>query len=69
MNSAEISLVTKMRSLGAKPVFPEGLTTLEQRRNAVRAALDPVLDVTFAIQNGKRITMAMQFAVAYGEAP
>jgi hypothetical protein len=69
VNSAEISLITKMRSLGAKPNFPDGVTTIEQRRDTVRAALDPVLDVTFAIQNGKRITMAMQFAVAYGEVP
>lgn len=69
MNSAEISLVTKMRALGAKPEFPVGLTTLEQRRDAVRAVLDPLLDVTFTIQNGKRITMAMQFARAYGMVP
>lgn len=69
MNSAEISLITKLLSLGAKPAIPEGLTTVDQRRIAVRAALDPVLEVTFTIQNGKRITMAMQFAAAYGEVP
>lgn len=69
MSTAEMSLITKMRSLGVAPAIPEGLTTIAQRRNAVRAALDPVLEVTFAIQNGKRFTMAMQYAVAYGEVP
>lgn len=69
MNSAEISLVTKLRALGAKPAIPEGLSTVDQRRAAVRAVLDPVLEVTFTIQNGKRITIAMQFAAAYGEVP
>ncbi len=69
MSSAEVSLIAKMRSLGAKPEFPGGLTTLEQRRDAVRAVLDPLLEVTYTIQNGKRITMAMQFAAAYGMVP
>lgn len=69
MTADEISLVTKMRALGAKPQIPDGLSTREQRRDAVRAALDPLLEVTFTIQNGKRITMAMQYARAYGEVP
>lgn len=66
---AELGLLAKLRSLDQKFSPPPGLTTTEERRAAVREALDPWLDVTYAISNGKRITMAMQYARAYGEVP
>lgn len=65
----EITLVSKVRSLGIECSAFDGLTTPEQRRAAVRIAIDPVLEVTFAVRNGKRISMAMQFASVYGEVP
>ncbi len=63
--NAELGLLAKLRSLepGWRP--PEGLSTREQRRDAVRAAVMPWLDVTYTVRNGKRITMAMQFAEVY----
>lgn len=65
----EMALIVKLRALGAHPDIPAGLTTWEQRRDAVKAVLDPVSDVTFAIRNGKRISMAMEYARTYGEVP
>jgi hypothetical protein len=64
----EITLIAKARSLGCQ-INLVGLATVEQRKDIVRAAIDPVLDVTFSLRNGKRITMAMQYAQAYGEVP
>lgn len=64
----EMSLITKLRALGRKCEL-DGLMTLEQRMDLVRAAIDPVLDVTYTVRNGKRITMAMQYADAYGVVP
>jgi hypothetical protein len=64
----EICLVVKLRALGQKCEL-DGLMTLEQRMDLVRAALEPVLDVTYTVRNGKRITMAMQYADAYGAVP
>lgn len=65
----EITLISKVRSLGIQCNAFDGLTTPEQRRAAVRVAIDPVLEVTFSVLNGKRITLAMQFASVYGEVP
>lgn len=66
---AEMSLVTKLRALGIECNAFDGLTTVEQRQERIRAVLDPVLDVTFTVRNGQRITMAMQYADAYGVVP
>lgn len=64
----ELSLILKLRSLGGSVKF-DGLTTIDQRREAVRRALLPVDHITFSVQNGKRITMGVEFARIYGEAP
>lgn len=68
--AAELSLVTKLKSLGANvdQVF-DGLTTPQQRAPKVWAALEPMRDVLFAVRNGKHITLEMQFADAYGTVP
>lgn len=65
----ELALITKLRSLGVMLNAFDGLNTPDQRREIVRAALMPVDDVTYAIRNGKRITIAMRFAEVYGMAP
>lgn len=65
----EISLAVKLKSLGVQCDAFDGLTSPDQRREFFRAALEPVDDVTFAIRNGKRVTMAMEWARIYGEAP
>ena len=67
--NAELGLLAKLRALDQSFALPTGLTTREQRRDAVRAALDPWLDVTYTIRNGRRISMAMQFADVYGTVP
>jgi len=65
----EMALVSKIRSLGIECAAFDGLTTPDQRRQCIRAAIDPVLDVTFTILNGRRLTMAMKYADTYGEVP
>jgi zona occludens toxin (predicted ATPase) len=65
----ELGLIVKLRALNRHFHLDTGITTLEQRRAAVRAAIEPWLEVTYTIRNGKRITMAMQYATAYGEVP
>lgn len=65
----EMCLVVKLKALGIKCNAFDGLTTHEQRREFIRAALLPVDDVTYTVQNGKRITMGVEFARIYGEAP
>ncbi len=65
----EMALITKIRSLRIDCNAFEGLTTPEQRCGVVRKAIEPVLDVTFNIVNGKRITMGMKFADVYGVVP
>lgn len=67
--NAELGLLAKLRALDQSFRPPEGLSTLEQRRDVVRIAIDPWLDVTYAIRNGKRVTMAMQYADVYGVVP
>jgi hypothetical protein len=64
----EMLLVRKLISLDlpCKTVF-EGLTSRDERRDKVREAVKQVPDVTFTIDHGKVITMAMMFARAYGE--
>jgi hypothetical protein len=64
----EISLVSKIRALGIACTLDPLMPILE-RSKLIRAAIDPVLDVTFTIRNGRRITMAMQFADVYGIVP
>lgn len=66
---AELALIAKLRALDNSVRLPAGLTTTEQRREIVRKAIEPWLDVTYTVRNGKRITMAMQYADAYGEVP
>lgn len=66
---AELGLIVKLRALDRNFSIPAGLTPVEQRRELVRAAIEPWLDVTYTIRNGKRITMAMQYADAFGEVP
>jgi hypothetical protein len=65
----EIALVSKLRSLGAECNAFDGLTTIEQRKEAILKAMDTFEGVTYTVRNGKRITMAMQFADVYGEVP
>lgn len=65
----EMCLVVKLKSLGIVCSAFDGLTTHDQRREFIREALMPVDDVTFAVRNGKRITMGVEFARIYGEAP
>lgn len=67
--TAEMLLVSKIKSLGIECNAFDGLTTVEQRMDSVRKAIEPVLDVTYTVRNGKRITMAMQYADAYGAVP
>lgn len=67
--NAELGLLAKLRALDQSFAPPPGLTTLEQRREAVRSAIEPWLDATFTIRNGRRITMAMQYADVYREVP
>jgi len=64
----ELSLILKLRSLGSH-VAIEGLTTIDQRREAVRRALLPVNHITYTVSNGKRISLGVQFAAVYGEPP
>lgn len=68
--AAEIALVSKLKSLGAdvSGVF-DGLMTSEQRQPKVWAALEPFRDVTMTVRNGKRVTLEMQYADAYGNVP
>ena len=63
---AELGLIVKLRALDRHFHLDTGITTREQRRDAVSAAIGPWLEVTYTIRNGKRITMAMQYATAYG---
>ena len=65
----EMSLVTKLRALGAECDAFVGLTTVEQRKDRILKAMDTFEDVTYTVRNGKRISMAMQFAHVYGEVP
>lgn len=65
----ELALITKIRALQIECNAFGGLLTPEQRRDIVRKAIDPVLDVTYTMRDGKRITMAMQYADTYGEVP
>lgn len=65
----EMAFGVKLKSLGIQCAAFDGLTTHEQRRDYFREALAPVDDVTFTMRNGKRITIAMEFARIYGEAP
>lgn len=65
----EMAFAVKLKALGIDTDAFTGLTTVEQRRDTFRAALMPVDDVTFRLQNGRRITMAMEFARIYGIAP
>lgn len=67
--SDEIAFAVKLKALGQPTDAFAGLTTVEQRRDTFREALRPVDDVTFTVANGKRITMAMEFARIYGEVP
>jgi hypothetical protein len=67
--SAELGLLVKLRALDSSFRPPTGLATVDQRREAVLAAITPWLDVTYTVRNGRRITMAMQFADAYGMVP
>lgn len=64
----EMSLITKLRALGTG-LEMDGLRTLDQRRELVRAALLPLDDVTYTVANGKRVTLGTQFAAVYGEPP
>ena len=66
---AELSLIVKLRALDRTFSLPAGVIPREQRRDLVRKAIDPWLDVTFTVRNGRRITMAMQYAEAFGEVP
>jgi hypothetical protein len=65
--AAETALICKLRALDREFTLPDGLTTIEQRRDVVRDAIKPWLDVVYTIRNGRQITMRMQFADAYGE--
>lgn len=65
----EMAFAVKLKALGIETDAFDGLTTVDQRRDRFRAVLQSVDDVTFAILNGKRISMAMEFARIYGEAP
>lgn len=67
--SDEMMLVVKMKALGVNCEAFEGLNTVEQRMGIIRDAIEPLLDVTYTVQNGKRITMAMQYANVYGAVP
>lgn len=64
----ELILVSKLRSLQIDCAAFDGLTTPEQRRDRVRAAMQPVLDVTYTVKDGKRVTISEQFERVYGEA-
>lgn len=68
-NDAELGLIVKLRALDRHFALPAGLTIPEQRKDLIRTALEPWLDTTFTVSNGKRITMAMQYAQAFGEVP
>lgn len=68
-SEAELGLIVRLRSLERKFHLPEGLSSIDQRRDLVRKAIEPWLDVTYTVRNGKRITMGMQYATAYGEVP
>lgn len=67
--NAELGLLVKLRALDPAFKPPVGLTTPEQRRDSVRAAIEPWLDVTYTVRNGRRITMGMQYADVYGIVP
>lgn len=69
LQNAELGLLVKLSALDQSFKPPDGLSTLEQRRDAVRIAIDPWLEVTYTMRNGRRITMAMQFADVYGMVP
>jgi len=65
----EMSLVTKIRSLQVVCNAFDGLTTFDQRRELVRGAVSQIADVTFAVRDGKNITIAQQFERVYGCPP
>lgn len=64
--NAELGLLVKLRALDNTFKAPTGVTTPAQRQDAVRAAIMPWLDVTYTIRNGRRVTMAMQYADVFG---
>lgn len=68
--AAELSLVSKLKSLGVdcSDVF-DGLTTPHQRAPKVWKAVEPIRDVLFTYRNGRKITLEMQYADAYGIVP
>lgn len=64
----EIALITKLKALGAD-CDVDLCMSLEQRRDAVHKALEMFDGVTYSVRNGRRISMAMQFADVYGMVP
>jgi len=64
----EIALFSKLRSLGCECAL-DPLAPVGQRYDTARKAADAVLDVTFAVSNGKRISIAMKLADTYGIVP
>lgn len=64
----EISLFSKLRSLGCECAL-DPLSPVEQRYDMARKAADPVLDITFTVANGKRISIGMKLADTYGIVP
>lgn len=64
----ETALIVKLKALGADCEVDQFMT-LEQRRDAVHKALELFDGVTYTVRNGRRITMAMQFADVYGMVP
>jgi len=66
---AEIALVNKLVSLEVTKQRFDVNASYEARREQTRVFVRLIPDVTFTVRDGKRITMAEQFRLVYGEVP
>ena len=66
--SLEWGLYAKLKSLEPScPVF-DGLTTYEERRENMKAAIQRIgPEVTFTVRNGKIQTLAQEFSRVYSQ--
>jgi len=66
--SDEWYLLLKLRSLHIRCDAFDGVSSFEQRRERMRAAIIPNREITYTVMDGKRITLGQQFSLIYRQA-
>lgn len=66
MLTDEMLLANKLVSLGNKGHLFDGLTSFDERRERARTMCKQFADITYAVRDGKRVTMLQQFCKVYG---